>query len=74
MGVDQTRSSARRDARDREPGFEGMDLGDAQPPDGHLAGWTPGMAPVPAVEGSAWRLEPGDDLVLQLHMTPSGKA
>jgi tetratricopeptide (TPR) repeat protein len=73
MGVDQTRSSARRDAQDAEPGFEGMDLGDAQPPDGHLAGWTPGMAPVPAVEGSAWRLEPGDDLVLQLHMTPSGK-
>ncbi len=73
MGVDQTRSSARRDARDAEPGFEGMDLGDAQPPDGHLAGWTPGMAPVPAVDGSAWRLEPGDDLVLQLHMTPSGK-
>jgi tetratricopeptide (TPR) repeat protein len=73
MGVDQTRSSARRDAQDAEPGFEGMDLGDAQPPDGHLAGWTPGMAPVPAIEGSAWRLKPGDDLVLQLHMTPSGK-
>ncbi len=73
MGVDSTRSSARRDARDAEPGFEGMELGDAQPPDGHLTGWTPGMAPVPAVEGSAWRVEPGDDLVLQLHMTPSGK-
>ncbi len=73
MGVDQTRSSARRDARDDEPGFDGMELGDAQPPDGHLAGWTPGMAPVPGVEGSAWRLDPGDDLVLQLHMTPSGK-
>jgi tetratricopeptide (TPR) repeat protein len=73
MGVDQTRSSARRDAQDAEPGFEGMDLGDAQSPEGHLAGWTPGMAPVPAIEGSAWRLEPGNDLVLQLHMTPSGK-
>ncbi len=73
MGVDDTRSSARRDARDAEPGFEGMELGDALPPDGHLLGWTPGMTPVPAVDGSAWRVQPGDDLVLQLHMTPSGK-
>lgn len=73
MGVDSTRSSARRDARDAEPGFEGMELGDAQPPDGHLLGWTPGMAPVPPVEGAGWRVAPGDDLVLQLHLTPSGK-
>ena len=73
MGMDQTRSSARRDFLDPQPGFDGMGLGDAQPPDGHLVGWTPGMAPVPPVEGSAWRVEPGDDLVLQLHMTPSGK-
>jgi Tfp pilus assembly protein PilF len=50
-----------------------MELGDALPPDGHLLGWTPGMTPVPAVDGSAWRVQPGDDLVLQLHMTPSGK-
>lgn len=73
IGVDATRSSRRRDEKDEEPGFDGMDMGDAQAPDGHLLGWTPGMAPFPGIEGKAWRLEPGDDLVLQLHLTPSGK-
>lgn len=74
MGLDNTRSSSRRDAQDADPGFEGMELGDAQPPDGHLVGWTPGMVPVPAPEGSSWQVAPGSDLVLQLHLTPSGKA
>lgn len=73
MGVDATRASARRDASDAEPGFEGMELGDAQPPDGHLVGWTPGLVATPGVEGSAWKVDPGDDLVLQLHLIPSGK-
>jgi Flp pilus assembly protein TadD len=73
MGVDSTRSSRRRDGKDAEPGFEGMDMGDSQAPDGHLLGWTPGMAPFPGVQGKAWRLEPGTDLVLQLHLMPSDK-
>ena len=73
MGVDPTRASRRRDQKDAEPGFDGMDMGDAQAPDGHLLGWTPGMAPFPGLEGKSWRLEPGTDLVLQLHMIPSGK-
>jgi tetratricopeptide (TPR) repeat protein len=73
MGVDPTRSSRRRDETDADAGFDGMDMGDAQAPDGHLLGWTPGMAPFPGVEGKAWRLEAGDDLVLQLHLLPTGK-
>jgi tetratricopeptide (TPR) repeat protein len=73
MGLDQSRSSARRDRQDEEPGFAGMELGDAQPPDGHLVGWSPGMAPVPSNTGSAWRIDPGSDLVLQLHLLPTGK-
>ncbi|MBI3493470.1 MAG: tetratricopeptide repeat protein [Acidobacteria bacterium] len=73
LGVDPTRSSRRRDERDVEPGFDGMGMGDSQAPDGHLLGWTPGMVPFPGVEGKAWRLEPGTDLVLQLHVIPSGK-
>lgn len=50
-----------------------MDMGDSQSPDGHLLGWTPGMVPFPGVKDHAWRLEPGTDLVLQLHLTPTGK-
>lgn len=70
IGVDPTRSSRRRDQRDPDAGFDGMDMGDAQAPDGHLLGWTPGMVPVPGIEGKAWRLERGTDLVLQLHLMP----
>jgi tetratricopeptide (TPR) repeat protein len=73
VGVDPTRASRRRDAADPGPGFAGMDMGDSQSPGGHLLGWTPGMAPFPGVDGQAWPLEPGTDLVLQLHLTPSGK-
>ena len=73
IGVDSTRSSRRRDERDDEPGFDGMDMGDAQSPDGHLLGWTPGMVPFPGVKDKSWRLDPGSDLVLQLHLIPSGK-
>jgi Tfp pilus assembly protein PilF len=73
MGIDTTRSSRRRDQEDPEQGFEGMDMADAQAPSGHLLGWTPGMMPFPGIEGKAWRLESGSDLVLQVHLMPSGK-
>jgi Tfp pilus assembly protein PilF/mono/diheme cytochrome c family protein len=73
LGIDPTRASRRRDELDGEPGFEGMDMGDSQSPDGHLLGWTPGMAPFPGIKDRAWTLEPGSDLVLQVHLTPTGK-
>ena len=34
---------------------------------------TPGQAPHPAPDGTQWRLEPGSDLVVQLHLQPTGK-
>ncbi len=77
MAVDDTTSSRRREAEETEqpgqPGFSGMEMGLAFMPDGHLMGWTPGMAPNPGLDGLAWRLEPGTDFVLQLHMLPSGR-
>ena len=73
MGIDPTRSSRRQDEKDDEAGFEGMDMGDSQAPDGQLLGWTPGMAPFPGIKDKTWRLEPKSDLVLQLHLIPSGK-
>jgi Tfp pilus assembly protein PilF len=73
MAVDEMRSARRLDAADVEAGFDGMDMGDAYMPDGSLLGWTPGMLPFPGIDGAAWRLEPGADLVLQLHMVPTGK-
>ena len=73
MGIDPTRSSRRRDEKDDEAGFEGMDMGDSLAPDGQLLGWTPGMAPFPGIKDKTWRLDARTDLVLQLHLIPSGK-
>lgn len=73
LGVDGTRESRRRDALDAEPGFPGMTLGGAVPPDGHFLGWTPGKSVQRQPAGQAFRLRPGDDFVLQLHLVPTGK-
>lgn len=73
MQVDRTGSTRRLDAADPGPGYGGMFLGASERPDGHFLGWTPGHFPREAPAGLAWRLEPGMDLVLQLHMPPSGR-
>jgi Flp pilus assembly protein TadD len=74
LGIDGTRGSRRLDARDSEPGFEGgMFSEGTHSPDNHALGWTPGMTPVMEPPDMAWRLEKGSDLVIQLHMIPSGK-
>jgi tetratricopeptide (TPR) repeat protein len=73
LGVDRTRSSRQLDARDPEPGYVGGMVQDARYPEGQMLGWTPGQAPHPSPDGMAWRLEPGSDLVVQLHLQPTGK-
>ena len=73
LGVDRTRSSRQLDARDPEPGYVGSMVRDARYPEGQLLGWTPGQAPHPSPDGMPWRLEPGSDLVVQLHLQPTGK-
>ena len=73
LGTDASRESRRLDALDTEPGFPGMSLGGASPPDGHFLGWTPGKRVHKEAPGMAWRLWPGNDLVLQLHLVPTGK-
>ena len=71
--VDSTPASRRLDETDPEPGYEGMILHSADYPDGHFLGWTPGQAPPLAANDLAWRLDAGDDLVVQLHLQPTGK-
>ncbi len=46
---------------------------DARYPEGQLLGWTPGQAAHAVPEGMQWRLDPGSDLVMQLHLQPTGK-
>lgn len=73
MRVDTTGTAARRDAEDPAPGFDGMDYAGAQLPDGRFLGWTPGKAPDPGSVARSWRLAEGTDIVLQLHLRPTGK-
>ncbi len=73
LAVDSSRESRRLDALDAEPGFPGMIAGGAVPPDGHFVGWTPGKRVRVEPPGLAWRLRPGQDLVLQVHLVPTGK-
>ena len=73
IGIDRTKSSRRLDAADVEPGYVGGMVPDADYPPGYMLGWTPGQHPRPSPEGMAWRLEPDSDLVVQLHMQPTGK-
>jgi len=70
--IDRTAQSRLLDKQDVEPGFPGMS-GPGEIPNGHFLGWQPGRMPAMGREGLAWRLEPGTDLVLQMHLNPSGK-
>jgi len=73
MRVDRTGAARRADEDDRDAGFDGF-ITAGNFPDGHFLGWTPGQLP-PLVSGAlAWRLDPGSDLVIQLHMQPSETA
>ena len=70
ISIDRTRASRRRDGADGQPGYDGMITQGAQNPDGHFLGWTPGRGPIVAPAGMPWRLDPGSDLVVQLHLLP----
>lgn len=72
IGLDRTRQSRHLDAQDPGTGFDGMLVGALQTPDGQLLGWTPGKRVRMASPGAAWTLEAGTDLVLQLHLVPTG--
>ncbi|HWW86905.1 MAG TPA: cytochrome c, partial [Vicinamibacterales bacterium] len=71
--IDRTRLSRRFDDEDPDPGYDGGGSREARFPDGHFLGWTPGQLPHLTPEGSGWRLDPDSDLVVELHMMPTGK-
>ncbi len=72
--LDRTRESRQRDARDPEPGFSGIHAPPtAQPPTGHFLSWQPGKRVSKEPVGLPWSLETNTDLVLQLHLKPTGK-
>ncbi len=76
--LDRTQSLRKRDGEDGQPGFGGMDvITEAAPgnfdPDSHFLFWKPASVLRPEPADMSWRLDPETDLVLNLHMQPSGK-
>ncbi|PYR23439.1 MAG: hypothetical protein DMF98_18485, partial [Acidobacteria bacterium] len=59
--------------QDPAPGYDGLLSHSAVYPDGHFLGWTPGQVAPLLPKGLAWRLAPRTDLVVEVHMKPSGK-
>lgn len=73
--IDRSRS-ARAQEKTPGDGFPGMDLSiesDTFDPDSHFLFWKPGGTPWVEPDGMAWRADPGTDLVLNVHMQPTGK-
>jgi tetratricopeptide (TPR) repeat protein len=73
--LDRSRGSRRHETTEGA-GFPGMDLSveeETFDPDGHFLSWKPGTEPVVEPDGMAWRADPGMDLVLNVHLRPTGK-
>ncbi|MGA2595995.1 MAG: tetratricopeptide repeat protein [Bryobacteraceae bacterium] len=74
--IDRNRSSRWRDGRDGQPGFPGMDLrieANLNDPESHFLFWKPGTVLSEETDGMAWTLDPGSDLILNMHLQPTGK-
>ena len=69
--LDETGAARARDAEDAEPGYDGLMVDHARFPAGHFLGWAPGRTPAALPDEIAWPLDPGTDLVLQLHLLPA---
>ena len=60
--------------RDGVPGMELMvDAGETFDPDSHFLFWKPDTPALVEAPGMPWRLDPGNDLILNMHLKPSGK-
>jgi Flp pilus assembly protein TadD len=71
--IDHTTASRALDTADPAPGYSGLLAHSAQYPDGHFLGWTPGQVTPLLPKDLAWRIEGPTDLVVEIHMQPSGK-
>jgi Flp pilus assembly protein TadD len=75
--VDRTASLRRQHPTDWQTGIPGMELfvdaGNRFEPDSHFLFWKPDTPVLVEPEGMPWRLDPGNDLILNIHLKPSGK-
>ncbi len=71
---DTTGEARRLDRMDPEPGLPGIHIpSGARMPEGQFLSWQPGKPPIIAPAGMQWPLASRGDMVLQIHLQPSGK-
>lgn len=75
--IDRTASFRHQHPNDWKDGVPGMefevDAGNTFDPDSHFLFWKPDTPVLVEPAGMPWRLDPGNDLILNMHLKPSGK-
>jgi Flp pilus assembly protein TadD/mono/diheme cytochrome c family protein len=75
--IDRTALLRRQFPNDWQNGVAGMELmvdaGNRFDPDSHFLFWKPDTPALIEPAGMPWRLDPGNDLILNMHLKPSGK-
>jgi Flp pilus assembly protein TadD/mono/diheme cytochrome c family protein len=75
--IDRTASFRRAHPAEWKAGVPGMELevdtGNEFDPDSNFLFWKPDTPVLVEPDGMPWRLDPGNDLILNMHLKPSGK-
>ena len=75
--IDRTGELRRRHPNDWRAGIPGMELeisgGDRFDPDSHFLFWKPDTPAIVEPPGMPWRIDPGNDLILNTHLKPTGR-
>jgi Flp pilus assembly protein TadD/mono/diheme cytochrome c family protein len=75
--IDRTASIRHQHPDDWRQGIPGMeitvDAGESFDPDSHFLSWKPDSPALIEPSGMPWRLDPGNDLILNMHLKPTGK-
>ncbi len=75
--LDRTAALRRAHPSDWQRGVPGMDItvdsGQSFDPDSHFLFWKPDSTALVEPDTMPWRLDPGNDLILNMHLKPTGK-
>ncbi len=75
--IDRTGSLRQQHPNEWQDGIAGMELlvdsGNRFEPDSHFLFWKPDTPTLIEPDGMPWELDPGNDLILNMHLKPSGK-
>jgi len=75
--IDRTAALRKAHPTDWKQGIAGMEIavpsGDTFDPDSHFLFWKPDTPALIEPTSMPWRLDPGNDLILNMHLKPTGK-